>query len=115
MAGASCAFGLLLLWWSNVLGPYLLGAGAAFLAAGLLFPRVLAPIERGWMKFAEALSTVMTVVILTVTFFLVITPIGLLRRALGNDSLGMKFGRKSASYWVPVPPDGPGSRPDKPF
>lgn len=115
MAGAFFVLGLVLLWSSSILAPYLLGVGAAFLAAGALFPRVLAPIERGWMKFAEVLSGVMTVVILTLTFFLVITPIGLLRRVLGKDSLGLKFGRKSASYWVPVASDGPGSRPDKPF
>ena len=67
------------------------------------------------MAFARVLGVVMTTVILTLTYFLAITPMGLLVRALGKDLLGMRGDPTVESYWVPVEPDGPASRPDKPY
>jgi len=67
------------------------------------------------MAIARVLQTVMTALILTLTFFLVMTPIGLLVRLTGKDLLGLKGDPEIESYWVPVEHDGPASRPDKPY
>jgi hypothetical protein len=67
------------------------------------------------MKIARALGVVMTTIILTLTFFLVMTPMGLLLRLMGKDLLGMRGDPAIASYWTPVEEDGPCSRPDKPY
>lgn len=112
------AFGLLgaLLWWRDrAAAPYMLGLAAFFAVPALVWPRFLGPVERVWMAFANLLSAVMTRVILTLTFFIVITPMGLIMRLFGKDLLGLRPDRTAASYWVPVEPDGPASRPDKPF
>lgn len=92
-----------------------IGLGALFLLGGLFAPRALAPIERIWMKFAEKLSIVVTYVIVTFTFFLVVTPIGLIMRMVGKDLLSLRFDSTKTSYWEPVEPDGPGSRPYLPY
>jgi Saxitoxin biosynthesis operon protein SxtJ len=107
--------GGILFWKGKSSGGYFFVLAAFFLMSGLLFPGILRPIERIWMKFAEIISAVMTRVILTLTFYLVITPVGLLLRLMGKDLLQMKFEPHRKSYWEPVEEDGPCSRPDKPY
>ena len=67
------------------------------------------------MKFAEIMGAIMTRVILTITFFLIVTPIGFIMRLAGKDSLGLRKNADASTFWIPVEPDGPGTRPDKPF
>ena len=115
MAAASGVLAALLLWKQRPAGPYLLALAAGFALLGAAAPRVLDPVETAWMKLAGWLSVVMTYVVLTLAFFLVVTPLGLLRRLFGADSLHLKLDRSAATYWVPVEPDGPGSRHDRPY
>ncbi len=115
MAVAFAAIGSLLLWRARATGPYLLYVAAAFLVVGLVVPRVLAPIERLWMALARVLQVIVTTLILTLTFYVVMTPLGFLMRLSGKDLLGMRRDPDAESYWVPVEPDGPTSRPDKPY
>ena len=115
MSGAFAVIGGLAAWRGRPAAPALFALAIAFLVLALAWPRLLAPIERGWMKLAEAIGSVMTVVILTLAFILVFTPMGLVLRLLGKDLLGLKPDRKLQTYWTPVEADGPATRPDKPF
>jgi hypothetical protein len=115
MACAFAIFGGLFLWRAKPVWPYLFVLAGFFLICGLLLPRVLAPIEWAWMKFASFIGQIMTRVILSITFYLVVTPIGLMMKMFGKNSLNRKFDKTAKSYWVPVDPDGPTSRPDKPY
>lgn len=104
------------LWWKGRGAyPYVLGAAAFFLLTGLLVPQVLRPIEKIWMKFAEIMGAIMTRVILTLAFILMVTPLGLLLRLMGKDLLGLRLEPERDSYWIPAEPDGPASRPYKPY
>lgn len=104
------------LWWKGKGAyPYLFGASAFFLVTGLLIPQVLRPIEKVWMKFAEIMGAIMSRVILTLAFFLMITPLGILLKIMGKDLLDLKLSDQRESYWVPVEQDGPSSRPMKPY
>jgi hypothetical protein len=113
--------GILLLWRGRMLGPYVVGLAALFLLTGLLLPRALIPVERVWMRFARVFGIVMTYVLLTLTFYIIITPMGVLLRLLGKDLLQLSFPRRRESIpqqrtnWVAVEPDGPCSRADKPY
>lgn len=107
--------GGVLFWKGNSAGNYFLILATFFLISGLLLPGILGPIERIWMKFAEIISGVMTRVILILTLYLVIAPMGLLLRLIGKDLLKMKFEPDRTSYWEPVEKDGPCSRADKPY
>ena len=108
-------FGALFVWRGREWGEYVLYVSGFFLVAGLVVPRLLAPIEKAWMAFARVLQVVMTTLILTLTFFLVMTPMGLFLRLTGKDLLGMEGDPTMDTYWVPVEEDGPASRPDKPY
>ncbi|HET6567617.1 MAG TPA: hypothetical protein VFG50_06610 [Rhodothermales bacterium] len=104
-----------LLWQGRWPGYVLSSAGALLLLVAAVTPRALAPVERAWMKAAGALSVVSTYVILALAFFLVMTPVGFFVRRFssGGLSLGAEPGRDS--YWEPVEPEGPATRPDRPF
>ena len=86
-----------------------------FLLSSLLFPVILAPIERVWMKIAGVMGFVMTNVLLTLVYILGIIPIGILVQLFKGGSFEKGFQKKATTYWLDVPPDGPASRPDKPF
>lgn len=112
------AFGAIaaLFWWRNKsFWPILACIALGFLTPALVSPAMLRPIEWGWMKFAGVLGYVMTRVLLTLTFFVVITPLGVISRLVGKDLLDIRRQPNRTSFWVPVEPDGPCSRPEKPY
>lgn len=79
---------------------YILILSVAFLLLGLVVPIVLKPVYKVWMTLAVLLGWLMTRVILSVLFYLVVTPIGLLGRLFGKDFLDLKFDRNTDSYWI---------------
>lgn len=74
-------------------------AGGALLALGLLAPALLTPVYKGWMKLAHGLAYVNTRILITLIFYLVVTPIGLLMRMIKGDILAEKFDRNAPTYW----------------
>lgn len=70
------------------------------LVFGMLAPDRLRLFHRWWMRLGLVLGWVMTRVILSILFYAVVTPIGVLGRMLGKDFLG-RLAASSASYWVP--------------
>lgn len=82
-------------------GPYLLAPGALLMVLGLVVPRALRPIYIAWMAMAFVLGLIVPTVLLTLFYFLVITPIGLGARLLGKDFLSRKLDRQVKSYWLP--------------
>lgn len=74
--------------------------GTLLILLGLLWPRALVLPNRAWMLLAEGLSFVTTRIILGLVFFLLITPIGVVKRLSGWDPLSRR-GARSASYWKP--------------
>src|SRR4030095_13112196 len=65
----------------------ILPIGSLLVLLGLVWPRSLVLPNRGWMALASVLAYVSTRIILAVAFFLVLTPIGLIKRAMGWDPL----------------------------
>ena len=61
--------------------------GIALVLAGLSVPSRLGPVEHAWMRMALAISRVTVPVTMAVIYFMVITPIGLLRKSTGRDPL----------------------------
>ena len=70
-------------------------------------PSLLRPVYRGWMFIGEALGWLNTRIILTLVFFLVVTPIGLLMRLFGRSPITTA---KRDSYWTDVEPHSYGDR-----
>lgn len=79
---------------------YFLIFSAASLSLGIVVPILLGPIHKVWMTLAILLGWVMTRVILSVLFYLVVTPVALVARLSGKDFLDLKFDRSAVSYWI---------------
>jgi len=78
----------------------LLGVGSALAILGLLAPRALVLPNRLWMGLAKWLSLITTPIILAIIFFLVVMPIGRIKRLFGWDPLRRRA-PSAASYWGP--------------
>ena len=85
---AFLALATLVAWRGHAIVATTLGLlGAVLSVSGLLIPKRLGPVQRGWMALALAISKVTTPIVMGVVYFLVLTPTGILRRTLGRDPL----------------------------
>jgi hypothetical protein len=86
----------------------LLSIAAALLLGAAIAPSLLRPVYRAWMRLGEALAWVNTRIILTLIFFLVVTPIGLVMRLFGRSPIAVA--KRNDSYWTDVEPHSYGER-----
>ena len=79
----------------------LFGLALALLITNMVVPQIYKPMAKLWLGLSNLLGAVMSRVLLTVLFFMLVTPIGVLRRVAGKDSLKInkwKKGRESVFY-----------------
>jgi hypothetical protein len=77
-----------------------IAAGLAMIALCMSTGMMMASVYKMWMRLALVLGTIMTAVIVTFVFYLVITPIGLLRRVMRSKSDYTKsFDLQKDTYW----------------
>lgn len=91
--------GAFMAWKGNSAAWVAFGLAVVFFCTGVFLPRVLAPVYRAWMRFAAVLAWLNTRLLLSVFFYLVVTPIGLVMRLVRKDLLQQKIDRTAASYW----------------
>ena len=70
-----------------------------FLILGLAKSRILTPLNLLWFKFGILLGRIVSPVVMGLVFFLVVTPTGLIMRALKKDLLNLKK-KNSNTYWI---------------
>ncbi len=68
------------------------------------------PIYLGWMYAVYPIGWVISHTVLSITYYLVLTPIGLVMRGLGRDPMERRFDRSAKTYWRPHNPDGEAAR-----
>ena len=79
-----------------LLGGWFTGVRDWFLAAivllvlNMIWPTLYYFVAKVWLGLSHLLGAVMSRVILTLVFFLVVTPLALLRRALGHDPMQVR-------------------------
>jgi hypothetical protein len=95
------AFGALsaiFLWRGHETPAAVLGSiGAILVLGGVIAPGALRPLERVWMGLAHILSKVTTPIFLGIVYFVVFTPVGLIRRTIGRHPL--EHDAKDESFW----------------
>lgn len=82
---------------------YLFGLLSAAGLGFVLFPFQLRPFYSLWVKMGHKLGRVVTTLILTLAYYLVITPSGLIKRIFGGAPLPTRPDRQVSSYWVSRP------------
>ena len=70
-----------------------------FLILGLLNSKILTPLNKIWFKFGVLLGNIISPIVMGIVFFIVVTPISLLMKALGKDVLNLKK-NTNKSYWI---------------
>ena len=79
----------------------LAGAGGLLLILiGLVLPAASRIFHQGWMRFAGVLGYVNSRILLSLMFYLVITPYALVMRLFGRDTMNRR-GAGKQSYWIP--------------
>lgn len=101
------AIGAFQVWHGVLWGLAWFAAAALVLLVALVRPELLAPFNRLWYRFGLLLHKIVSPIILGILFFLVVTPTGLLQRALGKDLLRLKRDPGAASYWIERDTPGP--------
>ncbi len=64
------------------------------LVIAMTWPIFFKPAAIVWYGFAEILSTISSKILLTVVFFLIVTPVGLFRKLMGKDAMALKKWRQ---------------------
>lgn len=80
---------------------------AGFAGIALVYPRVLAPANRLWMRFGLLLSKIVNPIVLGILFYGVLAPTGFVLRAMGKDVLKCDIDPGAPSYWIERETPGP--------
>ena len=70
-----------------------------FIGIGLIIPTLLKPIYLIWMTFSIIIGWIMTRVIISLLFYIIVVPIGLILKSFGKDFLQQKKSTNQSTYW----------------
>lgn len=98
VGGVFALLGLWFLWRHKPWHGWFWIPGALLIVFGAVAPKTLRHIYRAWMGMALVLGLIVSTVLLTVFYYVVVTPIGLAARLAGKDFLERKWSNAS-SYW----------------
>ena len=79
---------------------YFIAASVGFLILGLLNSKLLSPLNKLWIKLGEILGIIIAPIIMALVYFVILTPVSFIVRALGKDLLGLKFLKNKETYWI---------------
>jgi hypothetical protein len=80
-------------------------AGALFVSGlGLWSPRFMRLVYLGLVRLAFPIGLVVSTLLLAFIYYLVITPVGIVWRACGNDPLQRARNELAGSYWIRYSP-----------
>jgi hypothetical protein len=73
--------------------------GGLFIILAIVAIPVLRPFHKLWMMLALLMGFVMSRVILSLLYYLILTPIGLIAKIVGKKFMPLGFDKKVATYW----------------
>ena len=75
-------------------------AGAGLSIVGLAVPSTRRTLYVGWMYLVYPIGWTVSHLLLLAVFYLVVTPIGYVMRALGRDPMERRLDPAASSYWI---------------
>jgi len=82
------------------LNAYLIIIAAILVLTAVLSPALLSPVYKIWVKTGTVLGRINSFVLLSIIFFVILTPIGLISRVFKGHSMRFHNKRNKASYWI---------------
>lgn len=99
LGGILMAVGLVPLLRSHEPRSWAVALGLAVWLAAAAYPPLMKLPYRFMLKFGHVMGIINAKVILSVFYYLVVTPIGLVMRAAGSSPIKRGYDRDAASYW----------------
>ena len=84
----------------NNLNLYFLITSGIFLILGAINSKLLTPLNKTWIKFGEILGLIIAPIVMSLVYFVILTPVSLIVRLFGKDLLGLKFIKEYETYWI---------------
>jgi hypothetical protein len=78
---------------------WLLALAFILLAVSLAKPSLLKPLNYYWIKLGELLGKLIAPIVMGFIFFIIVTPIGFIVKAMRKDLLKLKFSNDT-TYWI---------------
>ncbi|MBF0239013.1 MAG: hypothetical protein HQM12_15025 [SAR324 cluster bacterium] len=78
---------------------WFIGVALALMFVTLFLPQVLSPIYKIWMKFGDILGWINSHILLSLIYYGLFTPTGLIMKLLGKDPILKKKNSNTTSYW----------------
>ena len=79
---------------------YFLITSSIFLILGALNSKLLTPLNKIWIKFGEILGLIIAPIMMSLVYFVILTPVSLIVRLFGKDLLGLKSIKENETYWI---------------
>lgn len=79
---------------------WVVGGGGLLVLLGGVAPLLLRPLHTGWMWIGHVLGWINTRILLSIVFYGLITPIGLIFRLMGKNTVRQAFSESSTTYRV---------------
>jgi hypothetical protein len=73
--------------------------GGLFIILAIIAISILRPFHKLWMMLALAMGFVMSRVILTLLFYIVLTPVGIMAKIFGKKFMPLGFDKNAKTYW----------------
>tara|TARA_Y100000996_G_scaffold390423_1_gene351601 strand:+ start:273 stop:659 length:387 start_codon:yes stop_codon:yes gene_type:complete len=70
-----------------------------FLILGIINSKVLTPLNKVWFKIGIILGNIISPIVLSLIFYLIVTPTAIILKLFGKDVLNLK-NKNSKSYWI---------------
>lgn len=100
ISAAILLFGLLPLRKGDAPNLYLIVACAIVTIFAVAWPRALVPLYKLWTKFGKTLGKINAFIILTIVYYVIITPLGLIKKCFSNGISKYSFKSEKDSYWL---------------
>jgi hypothetical protein len=91
------------IWTRKAIPTYLFGALSILGVGFILMPCRLKRVYAAWLAFAHFLGAIVTALVLSLTYYAVMTPAAIIKRIFGGRPLPVKPDKKASSYWVVRP------------
>ncbi len=66
----------------------------------VILPKILLPFYRVWMRLGKTLGKINSFIILSLIFYFVLTPLGIVKKAFKIDSEKFSHKTNKTSYWI---------------
>ena len=78
---------IVILFWEKY---QLVPIAVAFLVLDMVWPDAYRPAAKIWFGLSHLLGTIVSMLLLSILFFVLVTPVGMIRKLIGKDSLHLK-------------------------